>query len=132
MKKEIGLWIDHRHATLVIIIDGVSETKLITSETEQHVRYSGVSHGSHDDTTEIRRDRKDRRFDNYLNQYYRTVIGSLRDADAIFIFGPGEAKGELRKQIEATEINMGIVWVETTDKMTDAQIEAKVHEYFQD
>ena len=37
MKKEIGLWIDHRKAVAVIVSDEVRE---ITSHMEKHVRYS--------------------------------------------------------------------------------------------
>ena len=60
MKKEAGVWIDHRQAVIVTLIDQVEETKQIMSDIEKQVRYSGDSVGSHDDTTEIRRDRQDR------------------------------------------------------------------------
>jgi hypothetical protein len=57
MKTEVGLWIDHRQAVIVSLVDQVEEIKRITSDIENHVRYSGASSkGSHDDTTEIRRD----------------------------------------------------------------------------
>jgi hypothetical protein len=131
MKKAIGLWIDHRRAVVVTLIDGAEEIKRITSDIEQQVRYTGSAHGSRDDTTEIRRDRQDRRFDHYLSQYYRTVIDCLLDADAILILGPGEAKGELKKQMESDGLSEHIVGLKTTDKLTDAQIAAKVREYFQ-
>ena len=131
MKKEVGLWIDHRQAVVVTLLDGTEEIKRITSDIEQQVRYTGSSHGSRDDTTEIRRDREDRRFDRYLSQYYRTVIDSLIDADAILIFGPGEAKGELKKQMESEGLGEHIVGLETTDKLSDSQIAARVREYFQ-
>jgi hypothetical protein len=131
MKKEVGLWIDHRQAFVVTLIDGAEEIKQITSDIEQHVRHTGSAHGSRDDTTEIRRDREDRRFDRYLSQYYRTVIDCLLDADVILIFGPGEAKGELKKQMESDGLGEHIVGLETTDKLSEAQIAAKVREYFQ-
>jgi len=31
MKKEVGLWIDHREATIVILTDGEEEIKHISS-----------------------------------------------------------------------------------------------------
>jgi stalled ribosome rescue protein Dom34 len=130
MKKETGLWIDHRQAVIVTLKDQVEEIERITSDIEEHVRYSGASHGSHDDTTEIRRDRQDRRFDDHLSRYYGEVIACFRDADSILIFGPGEAKGELQKQLEGQALGERIVGVETTDKMTDGQVAAKVREHF--
>lgn len=130
MKKEVGLWIDHRQAVIVTLVDQVEEIKRITSDIEQLVRYSGASHGSRDDTTEIRRDRQDRRFEDHLSRYYGEVITSLRDAYSILIFGPGEAKGELQKQLESQALGERIVGVETTDKMTEGQVAAKVRDYF--
>jgi stalled ribosome rescue protein Dom34 len=131
MKTEVGLWIDHKQAVIVTLVDQVEEIKRITSDIEEQVRYPGDSIGSHDDTTEIRRDRQDRRFDDYLSKYYDEVIVSLRDADSILIFGPGEAKGELQKHLEGRALGERIVGIETTDNMTDGQIAAKVRQHFQ-
>ncbi len=62
--------------------------------------------------------------------YYDAVIASIREAESILIFGPGEAKGELKKRLDGIKIGDRVVGVETVDKMTDRQIEVKVHEYF--
>ena len=122
MKKEIGLWIDHRKAVIVLITDEGEEIKKIKSNMEKHVRFT-----SEDGRGE---DVRDRQFDNHLDSYYDKVITHLRDADSIQIFGPGEAKGELEKRIEREGLKARIV-VETTDKMTDRQIAAKVKEHFE-
>jgi len=58
------------------------------------------------------------------------VIASIRDAESIIIFGPGEAKGELKKRLERINLGGRIVSVEIFDKMTDRQIVAKVRQYF--
>ena len=125
MKSEIGLWIDHRKAVIVIVTDEVEETKIIESNMEKHVRYSSGSSepGQGEDV-------RDRQFGNYLNSYYDEVIAVIRDADAIQIFGPGEAKGELEKRLESEELKGQIVTIETVDKMTDRQIAAKVRDHF--
>jgi stalled ribosome rescue protein Dom34 len=132
MKKNIGLWIDHREAVLVILTEGTEEILHITSSDEKHIRYSGRSHartpeGLKEVTAE---DQRDRKFENQLNKYYDEVIAAIRDADAIQIFGPGEAKGELKKRIERDGLKAHILVVETADKMTDRQIAAKVREHF--
>jgi hypothetical protein len=132
MKKQIGLWIDHREAVIVILAEGVEEIRHITSSDEKHLRYSGRSHsrtpeGLKEVTAE---DQRDRKFGNELNKYYDEVIAAIRDADAIQIFGPGEAKGELEKRIEHEGLKANILAIETTDKMTDRQIAAKVREHF--
>ncbi len=44
MKREIGLWIDHREAIVVILTDSGEEIKHIASNNGKHIRYSGSSH----------------------------------------------------------------------------------------
>ena len=132
MKKQIGLWIDHREATIVILTDGGEEIKHILSNNGKHIKYSGSSHsktpeGLKEVTSE---DQRDRQFGNHLNKFYDEVIEYIRTADSIQIFGPGEAKGELEKRIEHEGLKGHILTVETTDKLTDHQISAKVRERF--
>jgi hypothetical protein len=75
-------------------------------------------------------DSRQRALTGHLNQYYDAVIAGIRGAEAILIFGPGEAKGELKKRLEKDKLGGKIVGVETADKMTDHQIAAKVREHF--
>ena len=124
MKKEIGLWVDHRETVIVTLTDEGEETRRIESGMEKHVRFSGGAQ------TNMAEDMRDRRFTNYLNKYYNEVIASIREADSILIFGPGEAKVELKKRLESEELGGHIVGIETVDKMTDRQIVAKVRQHF--
>jgi stalled ribosome rescue protein Dom34 len=132
MKKEIGLWIDHREAIIVTVTDGREAVKHIVSHSGKHMRYSGSSHpttpeGLKEVTSE---DQRDRKFGNILNKYYDEVIAAIREAETIQIFGPGEAKGELQKRIQHEGLKAHILAIESADKMTDRQISAKVRERF--
>jgi stalled ribosome rescue protein Dom34 len=134
MKKEVGLWVDHRRAVIVISLDQEEEIKRITSNVEKHVRYSGASYArdtsdSHHDTTE---DGRDRRFDEQLSRYYDEIISHLHDATSILIMGPGEAKAELQKRFEGHEPSGCIVAMITADRMTDQQIAASVRQHFRE
>jgi hypothetical protein len=124
MKKQAGLWIDHRKAVIVMISETGEEIKEITSDMEKHVRFSGGT-ASDDGSTE---DVRDRQFGNHLNSFYDQVIAIIRQADSIQIFGPGEAKGELAKRLEHEGLKACILSIETVDKLTDRQIAAKVRE----
>ena len=126
MKKQIGLWIDHRKAIIVIITEAGEEMKKIASNMEKHTRFTN-GNGSEEGSSE---DVRDRQFGNHLNSYYDQVIAVIRDADSIQIFGPGEAKGELEKRLEHEGIKTNVLAVETVDKMSDRQISAKVREHF--
>jgi hypothetical protein len=127
MKKQAGLWIDHRKAVIVIVTEAGEEIKEITSNMEKHTRFTGGT-ASEDGSTE---DVRDRQFGNYLNSYFDGVIAWIRDVETIQIFGPGEAKGELEKRLKDKGFRGHILAVETMDKMTDRQISAKVREHFQ-
>ena len=124
MKKEVGLWIDHRKAVIVSVTDKGEETILIISDMEKHVRYSGAAQ---EDSAE---DQRDARFTGHLNKYYDRVISCVRDAESILIFGPGEAKVELEKRLEKESLGERVVGIETVDKMTDRQIAARVRQQF--
>jgi hypothetical protein len=126
MTTRVGLWIDHRETVLVTIADGVEETKRIDSGMEKHVRFSGGSRSEQGGGE----DQQDRQFTGHLNSYYDEVIACLRDAESIFIFGPGEAKGELEKRLATKRLGGHVVGIETVDKMTERQIAAKVRQYF--
>ncbi|MBK7319469.1 MAG: hypothetical protein IPO36_13205 [Anaerolineales bacterium] len=126
MKKQAGLWIDHRKAVIVLITDEGEEVKKIISGMEKHVRFTGGD-GSEEGSSE---DVRDRQFGNHLNSYYDEVIAVVRNSDAIQIFGPGEAKGELEKRLKNEGLKDEALSVETMDKMTDRQISAKVREHF--
>ena len=68
----------------------------------------------------------DREPENHLGRYYDGIISFIRDADSIWIFGPGEAKGELEKSLRVEGLGDHIVGVATVGKMTNPQITAKV------
>lgn len=122
MKTTVGLWIDHRKAVIVFVTGKEEEIKLINSAIEQ-------PHGQSDRSVPAD-DARQRELTKHLNNYYDEVISSLRKAEAILIMGPGEAKGELKKRLEINNLNGRQVAVETTDKLTDRQIVAKVREHF--
>jgi ABC-type branched-subunit amino acid transport system substrate-binding protein len=126
MKRQAGLWIDHREAIVVFVGDNAEETKRIESGVEKHVRFSGGNE-SEDGSAD---DQRDRQFAGHLTRYYDDVISSIRDAQSILLFGPGEAKGELARRLAAKGMSGRIVGTETVDKMTTPQIVAKVRGYF--
>jgi hypothetical protein len=127
MAMQVGLWVDHRKAVIVTVSDKRDSIQQVESNVEKHVRYSGGATGDHRATAE---DTRDRHFEAELDKYYEEVIARIGDAEAILIFGPGEAKGELRTQLERVGRGSRIVSVEPADKMTDGQIAAKVRERF--
>jgi hypothetical protein len=132
MGTKVGLWIDHRKAMIVAVTDKGEEARLIISKAEKQLRRSGDSplKGSYEKLQVPADDSRQKTFTGHLNIYYDAVIAAIRDAESILIFGPGEAKGELRKRLERNNLGGRIVAMETVDKMTDRQITAKVRQHF--
>ena len=107
------------------VTDTGEETRVLQSGMEKHVRFAGGA--SEDGSAE---DVRDRQFGNHLNKFYDEIVASIHGADAIELFGPGEAKTELAKRLENKGLKGCIVGIETVDKMTDHQIAARVRERF--
>jgi hypothetical protein len=120
MRTGVGLWIDHRKAIIVAVTEKGDEIALIISKVEKQLRRSGESplKGRYKSRQVLADDSQQRAFTGRLNIYY------------ILIFGPGEAKGELKKRLEKHKLGGRIVGIETVDKMTDRQIAAKVRKFF--
>ena len=130
MKRQVGLWIDHREAIIVFVTDQGEEIKRITSNLEQDARFSAGSRSMDGWQEASPEDMRDRRSENQLNRYYDDVVASIRDVESVLIMGPGEAKGELEKRLESKKLRGRIVGIETVDKMTDRQIAAKARQHF--
>lgn len=132
MRTKVGLWIDHRKAIIVAVTDKGEEIGLIISKVEKQLRRSGDSplKGPYEPQQVPAEHSRQRTLTGHLNIYYDAVIASIRDAESILIFGPGEAKDELRTRLERNDLGSRIAGVETVDKMTDRQIAAKVRQHF--
>ena len=127
MKKKIGLWIDNREAIIVKLTDKGEQIIRVYSDAEKQMRFEGGSRKDGLQTTETIQGRK---FDMQLGKYFDNIVDLIRDAEMIQIFGPGEAKDGLLKQLENDNLKEHIAEIETADSMMDNQVVAKVREYF--
>ena len=92
---------------------------------DHYVRYSSNVPG--DGSAE---DVRDQRYWNHLGEYYDKVIAHIGDAQSILIFGPGEAKYELKKRLEGEGMLDNIVSVDDAESLTDRQVAKRVRERF--
>jgi len=132
MSTHVGLWIDHRKAIVVAITGKEEATELIRSKAEKQPRRSGDSplKGSYEPQQVPADDSRQRTFAGQLNTYYDAVIARIGAAESILLFGPGEAKIELKERLDADQLGGRVVGIETVDKMTDRQVAAKVRHHF--
>ena len=133
MNHKVGIWIDHKKAVIVSAsADGVT-AKTLESEVGPHAHYSGgagsqTADGPHEGGGEKK---YEGRYDDHLGRYYDEVISQLGQPEALLIFGPGEAKLQLKERLSRSKaLSEHIVGIETTDRLTDPQIVAKVKEHY--
>jgi hypothetical protein len=132
MATKAGVWIDHKQAIVVLITDSGQETKKFKAGEPPHARPASGSRSKNKYTPNdfIAEDRREQKLVNDRKKIYEEVLACIRGAGSLLILGPGEAKGEFSKHIKAKKRRGLKVEVETTDKMTDRQLAARVSEHF--
>jgi stalled ribosome rescue protein Dom34 len=133
MTINAGVWIDHHKAVVVLLTDEGQEMLQILSDRNVSARSpAGLraknSYTPNDFVSEGKRERK---VMMHLYEYYDEVIACVRDAQAILILGPGEAKGEFRKRIASQKLRGHVAEMKTVAKLTDQQIADYVRQHFQ-
>ena len=114
MGKKIGLWIDHRKAIIVAVTEKGEETQVIQSKVDSQPRRAGDSPlaGPHEAQSVPADDSRQNSLTGHLDVYYDSVIAHIKDAESILIFGPGEAKDELKKRLGEKKLSARVEKVE--------------------
>jgi hypothetical protein len=134
MTTQIGIWIDHAHARIVTLQNGEAlPVTTVNSNVEGHHKASGgagVQPPAHLHGVATRS--RERHRIGELVRYYRDVAKQLSSAGALFILGPGEAPRELLDAITRHHAPLAarVAGVERADKLTDAQLVARVRAFF--
>jgi hypothetical protein len=134
MKKNIGLWVDHRQAVILVLAERREEVRRVESKVEGQARSRRGVVGRAPKMARYfsAEDRETRRRIEHLNHYYGEIVKNIRDAESVFIMGPGEAKHELEKRMTRSRIKNRIAKIETAGKLTERQIMAKIRRFFKE
>ena len=122
MKKKAGLWIDFKHAVIVINPDREEEIKQVASRINKRV--------SDASSTDVSKEDSEKALINERKRYYDNVISYLRNTNSVLIIGLGKAKNELKKRLAIYGFDDQTVVVKTAKKMIDKKIVADVHRHF--
>jgi hypothetical protein len=131
MPRNVGIWIDHTKAVIVFVsVDRVT-AKTVESDVGPHARYSGRAPYPTPGGPKAGRGEKkyEARYGQHLDRYYDEVISQLGQPEALLIFGPGEAKLQLKERLSRSK-EQPSVEIETTDELTEPQIVAKVKDHY--
>jgi len=133
MLTNIGIWIDHKEAVLVFLKNGHTTLERIKSNAESNFRQSGGwKSGKNPGIQSIHKEQKaEERRKHQYQKFYRRIIKKISKADTVYIFGPGNAKQELTKEMQKRKgIQPMISAVQSCNRLTDNQVKAKVKSHF--
>ena len=133
-EKKIGIWLDQEKAYVITLnSSGEPSIEKFVSDVESRVRYAGEKKPFTQFGTTYSNDerRKQRRQKHERDRYFETLINAVYDADYIYLFGPGQAKEELRNTIEKdVSIRAKLIGVETAGRLTQNQMIEEVKKYY--
>jgi len=133
--KKVGIWIDKREAKIISIEDRNEHLKTIVSGIEEFHVSGGSGTSSKGGPQDVVQDRKYlEREKHQLAEFFKDIVISINDADALIIFGPAQTGEKLKNELleKHSLLYNKIKSVEKTDNMTENQIMARVRDYFSD
>ena len=121
-KKQLGIWMDHSVAYLMVFTNGSIETNSIESPSEHladpQVVYKDESHTLNKEQRQ-------------LSSYYRQLSDAILGYDEVVLFGPTDAKNELLNLLKVNHLFDEMkIEVKPADSMSEIQRQAFVKEFF--
>ena len=117
-----GVWIDHEKAVVAAAREDEIRTRTVRSGVAPHPHWGGAQDGGGEKKYEARHGQE-------LNRFYDAVVAELDPLASLYLFGPGEAKLELKKRLERVSRFAHVpVRLESCGRLTDAQIIERVRD----
>ncbi len=123
MNNKVGIWINFKHAVLVINPDQDEEIKEIASRINKRSLIASQADNASKESIE-------KALIIEQKHYYDEIISHLRTAKSILIMGPGKAKLDFQKRLAIHGFDEQKVVVKAAKKMTEEQIVAETHQHF--
>ena len=133
MTINAGVWIDHHKAVVVLLTEDREDMLQILPEGGASMRSPAGARPTHSFSRNdyVAEDKRERKVMAQLDHFYDQVVACIRNAQAILILGPGEAKGEFRKRIAIGKLRGHVAEMKTVAKLTDQQIADYVRQHYQ-
>lgn len=131
--KKVGIWIDKREAKIISIGNGNEQIKRILSGIEDFNPQGGSGTKFKGGPQDVVQDSKYlEREKHQFVEFFKAVVPSLEDANAVVIFGPAQSGQKLHKELQEKHLQLynKIIAVEKADNMTDNQLKAWVRDFY--
>jgi hypothetical protein len=133
MEKNVGIWLDNEKAYIITLNDGNENVEKIESKIETRVRIEGEkkSYSRLGGMFINPQKKKTKRKNHQLKEYFNLILRKTRGASSIYIFGPADAKNNLKKVVQQEKsLTHKLKQVDPSDKLTQNQMIARVKEVF--
>jgi len=133
MKKNIGIWIDTKHAFVIRLSNNSHTFKTIESNIETRERVEGETKkygrfGGQYLTYEKNRENKRIQM---TNQFLKSLLKEIETCDSVVVFGPSKMKNIFEKEIRNNmQLSHKLSGVSSIKYLTENQIVAWVKDYF--
>ncbi len=135
MGKLTGIWLDSEKAYLITLANGKPAIEEINSPVETRVRVDGEKkqYSRLGGMFVNPQKKKTKRQEQQLKTYYHMIINKVRDADAIYVFGPSNTPKRLYKELKQDKhLAPKLTGMETEGRLTRNQMVAKVKHVFEE
>ena len=127
--KKVGIWLDKREAKIVSLEEGNERLDTIVSYIEDLHESSESGAGVKVERQDVVKDSKySQREKHILADFFKEIVLSISDAEAIVIFGPAQTGEKLYKELKEKNSQFAnkTISIEKADNMTENQIIAWV------
>ena len=131
--KYIGVWLDKEKAHLVTLVNERETFVTLQSELEFFHPKGGSRSKSKWGPQDVVQDSKyTEREKHQLKAFFERIAASLKNPQAIALFGPGNTYAQFNKWLEENHRNLAqkVATVRKADSMTNNQFKALVREVF--
>lgn len=131
--KNIGIWMDKRHAHIVWLKSNETQMKTIVSEVDSYKARGGSGTRFKGGPQDVVHDSKYLAHEKQqLKDYFKRIIAALDDVDQLALFGPAAAAEMFKKELglHHRDLYSKVVCCQKADSMTPNQIKALVSDYF--
>lgn len=133
MEKKIGLWIDSEKAHVVTFKNSSWNLATITSDIEHFNIHGGSRSATPYGPQDVASDKKIlERKKHQQKAFFEKLYQYIEKAEELIIYGPGDIKDKMTKQIsDLPTFRDTVMTTETADSITDNQLIALVRNHFE-
>jgi len=133
MKKNIGIWIDTKHAVVIKLSKNTHSIKKIESNIETRERIPGESkkYGRFGNQYITYEKNRSNRRNEQTNNFLKSLLKEIDNCESVVIFGPSNMKNSFAKEIKNNlQYSNRLAGIANSDVLTENQMIAWVKKFY--